>query len=146
MVIGWNLSAYMYMSSDLSGEVERKESKTTFKTTFAFFNWYSKIPEVDMISLRLRKVEPAKHTATEAESASNAVADDLPAFRSISTSKSCMSEMLELLPHYLHQYQRVNPKPCQEYGHKLVYNRSIVDTDQRREDSSPNYEYPEISR
>jgi hypothetical protein len=84
----------MYMSSDLSGEAETKESQTVIKTIFAFLNWYSKIPEVDMISLRLPKVGPAEATTiTEEEDASNAVPRDLPAFQSISTSKSCMSEL-----------------------------------------------------
>lgn len=86
------LCAYMYMSSDLSGEVETKESQTIIKTIFAFLNWYSKIPEVDTISLRLRK-ESAEATTTEEEDTSNSVPRDLPAFQSISTSTSCMSEL-----------------------------------------------------
>ena len=59
------LCAYMYMSSDLSGEVEKKESQTTIKTMFAFLNWYSATPEIELISLRLPKMESEGTVETE---------------------------------------------------------------------------------
>src|SRR5271155_4807835 len=61
------LCAYMYMSSDMSGEVEKKESQTTVKTIFAFLNWYSKTPEIELVSLRLPRLESTVTTETESE-------------------------------------------------------------------------------
>ena len=37
------LCAFVYISSDLSDEVEKRESQTMVETIFAFINWYSKI-------------------------------------------------------------------------------------------------------
>lgn len=46
------LCAYMYMSSELSGDVDESfESQTTVKTLFAFLNLYSKAPEIESVSL-----------------------------------------------------------------------------------------------
>jgi hypothetical protein len=46
------LCAYMYMSSELSGEVDESfESQTTVKTLFAFLNLYSKAPEIESVCL-----------------------------------------------------------------------------------------------
>lgn len=87
------LCAYMYMSSDLSGEVEKKESQTVVKTIFAFFNWYSKIPEIDLVSLRLPKDKMTEGATTEQKEISVATPQGLPAFQSTSTSTSCLNEL-----------------------------------------------------
>ena len=46
------LCAYMYMSSEMSGEVDENsiESQTTVKTLFASMRLYSKVPEMDLLS------------------------------------------------------------------------------------------------
>ena len=46
------LCAYMYMSSEMSGEVDDKsiESQTAVKTLFASMRLYSKVPEIDIFS------------------------------------------------------------------------------------------------
>ena len=46
------LCAYMYMSSEMSGEVDENsiESQTAVKTLFASMRLYSKVPEMDMLS------------------------------------------------------------------------------------------------
>ena len=93
-----HLCAYMYMSSDLSGEVEKKESHTFVKTIFAFLNWYSKIPEIDLISLRLRNVDPnISHQADELEGEEHPrpcnSCNGLPAFQPASASASCLEEL-----------------------------------------------------
>lgn len=46
------MCAYMFMSSEMSGEVDPNsiESQTTVKTLFAFLHLYSKIPETESMS------------------------------------------------------------------------------------------------
>lgn len=48
------LCAYMYMLSEMSGEVDGNslESQTSVKTMFAFLHLYSKTPEVENLALR----------------------------------------------------------------------------------------------
>lgn len=87
------LCAYMYMSSDLSGEVEKKESQTMVKTMFAFLNWYSKTPEIDLVSLRLPTVESTRTAEAEGEESSTSVPTALPTFQPTSASKSCLDEL-----------------------------------------------------
>jgi len=87
------LCAYMYMSSDMSGEVEKKESQTMVKTIFASLNWYSKIPEVDLVYLRPPKDEPTNITDGEQRGDPTTNVQLLPVLQSISTSSSCLSEL-----------------------------------------------------
>ncbi len=48
------LAAFMYCSSEISGYVspERVQSQTAVKTFFAYFNLYSKVPEIEHICFR----------------------------------------------------------------------------------------------
>ena len=48
------LCAYMYMSSQISGEVDKKQikSQTIIKTLFAFLNLFSKTPEIETLSFQ----------------------------------------------------------------------------------------------
>jgi hypothetical protein len=77
------------MSSDMSGEVEKKESQTMVKTIFASLNWYSKIPEVDLVYLCPPKDEPTNITAGEQRGDPTTDVQLLPVLQSISTSSSC---------------------------------------------------------
>ena len=56
------LCAYMYMSSEMSGEVDEDsiESQTAVKTLFASMRIYSKVPEMDVLSFH----EPARKLDT----------------------------------------------------------------------------------
>jgi hypothetical protein len=83
----------MFMSGDISGEVEKKESQTMIKTIFASLNWYSKTPEVDLVSLRLPKDESTEALATEQGALPASTIPPSPTLQSISTSKSCLSEV-----------------------------------------------------
>jgi hypothetical protein len=86
----------MYISSDLSGEVQKKESQTFVKTIFAFLNWYSKIPEVDLLSLRLAKpkLEVAEEVETREEVTIDATtAGNIPAFQQASASAACLEQL-----------------------------------------------------
>ena len=55
------LCAYMYMSSEMSGEVDEKsiESQTVVKTLFASMRLYSKVPEMDVLSYH-QSIQTAK--------------------------------------------------------------------------------------
>lgn len=55
------LCAYMYMSSEMSGEVDEKsiESQTAVKTLFASMRLYSKVPEMDVLSYH-QSIQTAK--------------------------------------------------------------------------------------
>ena len=61
------LCAYMYMSSEMSGEVDKNsiESQTAVKTLFASLRLYSKVPEMDILSFRPSAQIPSTHTAAE---------------------------------------------------------------------------------
>ena len=41
----------MYMSSEISGGVGKRESQTKIKTALAYLHWYSKVPELGHLSL-----------------------------------------------------------------------------------------------
>ena len=86
------LCAYMYISSDMSGEVEKKESQTLVKTIFASLNWYSKIPEVDLISLRPPEEEVADAASAEKGEVPAAIAQP-PLLQPIANANSCLSEL-----------------------------------------------------
>ena len=52
------LSAYMYMSSEISGiqEKEHRKSQTWVKTIFAYLNWFERKPELDNVCLSTPKM------------------------------------------------------------------------------------------
>jgi hypothetical protein len=87
------LCAYMYMSSDLSGEVDKRESQTTVKTIFAIFNWYSRTPEIELVSLRLPRVESTATAETESEAVSITAPTVTPTFQPTFTSQLCIDEL-----------------------------------------------------
>ena len=61
------LCAYMYMSSEMSGEIDKHaiESQTMVKTLFASMRLYSKVPEMDILSFRPSGQIPSTHNADE---------------------------------------------------------------------------------
>ena len=61
------LCAYMYMSSEMSGEIDKHaiESQTMVKTLFASMRLYSKVPEMDILSFRPSVQIPSTHNADE---------------------------------------------------------------------------------
>jgi hypothetical protein len=83
----------MYMSSDLSGEVEKKDLQTMVKRISAYLNWYSKTPEIESISLRLPSKEPITNEEPEDGAISAVSSPALPAFQSTSASQSCLDEL-----------------------------------------------------
>ena len=77
------LCAYMYMSSEMSGEVDKHaiESQTAVKTLFASMRLYSKVPEMDMLSFQRPARIPSIHTA-----------DNLSAASSVTVFPPCISD------------------------------------------------------
>ena len=61
------LCAYMFMSSEMSGEVDEKsiESQTSVKTLFASMRLYSKVPEMDTLSFHQSAQKPDTTTSDE---------------------------------------------------------------------------------
>ena len=61
------LCAYMYMSSEMSGEIDKHaiESQTRVKTLFASMRLYSKVPEMDILSFRPSVQIPSTHNVDE---------------------------------------------------------------------------------
>ena len=61
------LCAYMYMSSEMSGEIDEQaiESQTMVKTLFASMRLYSKVPEMDTLSFYSSFQIPSTHNANE---------------------------------------------------------------------------------
>ena len=61
------LCAYMYMSSEMSGEIDEQaiESQTMVKTLFASMRLYSKVPEMDILSFHPSVQIPSTHNADE---------------------------------------------------------------------------------
>lgn len=61
------LCAYMYMSSEMSGEIDKHaiESQTMVKTLFASMRLYSKVPEMDLLSFRASGQIISTHTSDE---------------------------------------------------------------------------------
>lgn len=65
--LGKALMCYMYMSSEMSGEVDKNsiESQTAVKTLFASMRLYSKVPEIDILSFHPSAQIPGTHIAAE---------------------------------------------------------------------------------
>ena len=67
------LCAYMYMSSEMSGEEDEKSigSQTVVKKLFAFLHLYSKVPEIESMSLRPKALTSATNAVDMAGNASS---------------------------------------------------------------------------
>ena len=63
-----SISAYMYMSSGISGQETEKTivSETLVKTLFAGFHLFSKVPELESMSLHLPKRDEDLTTVEDA--------------------------------------------------------------------------------
>lgn len=85
------LCAYMYMSSEMSGEVDEKsiESQTAVKTLFASLRLYSKVPEMDTMSFHQSIQLP--DTSTIDESSDNS---SMTVFSLVSSDEPCQDEAL----------------------------------------------------
>jgi hypothetical protein len=76
----------------LRGENERKESKRVVKTAFAVFNWDSKIPAIDLVSLSMPNKGAPEGSSTTEEGETSAAKPACP--RSIDIHlESCMKRM-----------------------------------------------------
>ena len=82
------LCAYMYMSSEMSGTLEKRKSQTWVKTIFASMNWFSRIPEVEHICLSM----PATESPDMADSPSEEHAESRTPTIEIAPD-SCLSEL-----------------------------------------------------
>ena len=83
------LCAYMYMSSELSGEVDKKsiESQTAVKTLFASMHLYSKVPEMDTMSFHQSSQIPDTSTIDESSEYSS-----MTDFRLVSSDEPVQGE------------------------------------------------------
>ena len=91
------MSAYMYMSSGMSGQANEKliVSQTMAKTLFAGFHLFSKVPELESMSLHLPKrsedLTAVKDTSdTSSSTAPVSVADNAIQLSSLNTSNQLL--------------------------------------------------------